>query len=279
MFGDSWVPPDALFDPADGVGPPADAFDVQFRVPVSLAVYVDELAREGRRHELAEFTDLYREIVDATVKHGQRRSGTLGTASRIAARLAITPVIEFEVPGVAGLHPHVHLYVGSRAVDIPDGETVHEVPEAELAEGMWSWVTYQRLLHNLTSERLGLRWGPPRRGAMDEVLDPPYAERMAGWTHPVCPGRWGPRRLLLADAEELELAERSQREAELFPESWRPSPAIPEWEPGQPTRLPDWGFEIPPPTAEELEEERQRMIRQNPHLDPSVFDTLAAPGG
>ena len=268
MFGDSWVTPDVLFDPASS-GPPADAFDVQFRVPVSLAVYVDELAREGRRHELTEFVGLYREVVEETVRHGQRLAGGW-TRARPDARLAITPMIEFEVPGVAGVHPHVHLYVGARAVDVHDGETVHEVLSADLTEGLGAWVIYQRKLHTLTGERLGLRWGPPRPGAMDEVLDPPYAERMAGWTHPVCPGKWGPRRLILADAEELELAERLQREAEQFPETWWPSPTLPEWEPGQPTRLPDTGWApIPAPLPEELAAERERHRRENPHLTSS----------
>ena len=152
MIGDTWIAPNDLFDPATDT-PPADAYDVQYRVPISLAAYADELAREHRDAELAEFIDIYHVVIAETVRFAQRWGGAIASLFNDEIHLSITPVVEMEVPGLEGLHPHAHLYIGAHGIDLHDG-SVREVPRSCMDEGAKAWTVYQRKLHTETRERL-----------------------------------------------------------------------------------------------------------------------------
>ncbi len=216
VYGDTRVPPDVLFDVFDPStpGPPTDAFDVQFRVPISLSLYVSDLATNGREHELAAVQAAYQRVVDETVANVQFEGGHVGhpAGGQAEARLALAVVVEPRVPGIDGLRPHTHVYVGRTAVDVHD-DCPRQVDPARLRGAIFdvTWSFYMNRLWAYTAE-LGLAWGEPRPGAVKEVVDPPYATHLAGQPHGVCPGPWGPRELLLADERHLQARAVTERQ-------------------------------------------------------------------
>ncbi len=214
MLGDTRVPPDVLFDVSDPgtPGPPADAFDVQFRVPISFSMYVTDLAASGRERELAAVQAAYQRVVDETFANVQLEGGYVPhpAGGPAEARLALAVLVEARVPGIDGLRPHAHVYVGRGAVDVHDSPRVVDFAWLRDAVFNVTWSFYLRRLRAYTEE-LGLTWARPRPGAVREVVDPPYAEHIAGEPHGVCPGPWGPRELLLADADYLRDAADAER--------------------------------------------------------------------
>jgi len=216
VLGDTRVPPDVLFDVSDPgtPGPPADAFDVQFRVPISFSLYASDLAANGRERELAAVQAAYQRVVDETFANVQLEGGHVPhpAGGQAEARLALAVLVEPRVPGIDGLRPHTHVYVGRSAVDVHD-DSPRQVDLARLRGAIFdvTWSFYLRRLWAYTEE-LGLTWGEPRPGAVREVVDPPYAEHIAGEPQGVCPGPWGPRELLLADTDYLEGRAEAERQ-------------------------------------------------------------------
>ena len=121
VYGQNRVPPDRLFDPETGA-PPPDAFDVQFRMPLSLSAWVDGLYRDQRWHELADLQGFYETLIDTMVKRVQLMCGYVGAqvGGQEPARLAITTVVEPRIPGLDELRPHAHLYLGGTATRLRD---------------------------------------------------------------------------------------------------------------------------------------------------------------
>lgn len=66
-IGETRVEPRQLFAPEDRAsGPPADALDVQFRAPLSLSLFADDLFRKGREEDGRACFALYEQVMDAT---------------------------------------------------------------------------------------------------------------------------------------------------------------------------------------------------------------------
>ncbi len=65
-----------------------------------------------------------------------------------------------------------------------------------------AWRSHLMRLVEETSDVLGYIWAPlPGHTSADvEIVDPPVAEHVAGHTFGVCPGEYGPREQIMADA-------------------------------------------------------------------------------
>ena len=204
-YGDNHVTPATLFDPRDGAaGPPADALDVQFRLPSSLNTLLDAIAQAGEEDLLDQWRRLYGELADDTalfLQHGgygvdRQRSGAA------PARLAMTPVIHAAVPGFTVARWHIHLYVGAHATSLIDGQVL---PVAR--DNLKTALDCIARPHNIsevlarTTELWGVRWDRPRPGAEQEIVEPPWHDCIESLERGVCPGspRWGARETWVAD--------------------------------------------------------------------------------
>ncbi|HEY2191583.1 MAG TPA: hypothetical protein VGH76_04660 [Actinomycetospora sp.] len=194
------VDPAPLFDLVTGF-PPDDALDVVVPMPLSLAVYMTMLESTGHAAELAVLRKLHIEQTRETVRGIQAGVGALvGAEVDPAARLRITHIVEERVPGVNGLRPHVHAYVGAvlrspiRGRQIPlDVEQLRDLAESSL------FCAHRDGLVAATTERAGLTWGATTWSS-HEVVGPAWlAERTEQARHDdvSCPGPW-PRPQILA---------------------------------------------------------------------------------
>lgn len=196
-FGETWVEPARLFDPADrSGGPPADALDVQFRAPLSFSAFVDDLFATGRDSDGRACFTLYEQVIDRTVEQIQRVGGFVLDEAHVSvpARLDLAAYGEATVPGIDGVRMHHHLYVGTTGVSVRDGRRL-SVDSPRLRRAIHGAVNplYGQILQDLTTDRFGCRWGPPPGGYAFEILDPPMHERIGGQGLGVCPSPWGPR--------------------------------------------------------------------------------------
>lgn len=205
MYGDTHVDPAPLFDPDHGGRPPDDAWDLYFQTPISLSLLGDAYATHGMTYELDQLLDLYAGLAAATVVDVQRQGGYVTGGHRgraVPARLDITALVENAVPGEPTMRLHTHVYVGRTGTALETGER-HPVHPNELREAAnHAWRTYLTRLVNQTSDVLGLDWAPvPGHTSGDvEVVDPPLAEHVADHRFGVCPGAYGPREQVMADA-------------------------------------------------------------------------------
>jgi len=220
-YGDTRVDPRVLFDVDDidggpDAGPPLEAIDVQLRCPVSLSVLLDGMRQAGLDRELDEWDRAYRDLVTETVAKVQLDGGYVahgGHGGEAApARLEMATVVEDTVPGYACSRWHAHLYIGPTAVSLIDGRrwpvALGQLPRA--VENV-SWPFYANRLEALAADLLAVTWGEPQPGAAPEIVDPPWHEHIGAADRGVCPGRWGPRRLLLSDASHLRMAADEER--------------------------------------------------------------------
>ena len=205
MYGDTHVDPAPLFDPEHGGRPPAAAWDVYFHAPISVSLLGDAYAAHGMERELGQLLTLYAGLAAATVTDVQRQGGYVTGGHRgraVPARLEITALVENAVPGEPTLRLHTHLYVGRTATALDTGER-HPVDTSELREAAdFAWAGYLMRLVNQTTDVLGFTWAPlPGHTSGDvEVVDPPMAEHVPSHTFGVCPGEYGPREQIMADA-------------------------------------------------------------------------------
>lgn len=192
--------PAPLFDLVTGF-PPDDALDVVVPIPLSLAVYMTMLESTGHAAELAVLRKLHIDQARETVRGIQAGVGPpAGSAGEPTARLRITHIVEERVPGVNGLRPHVHAYVGAtlrstvRGQQIAlDAEQLRDLAESSL------FAAHRDGLVAATTERAGLTWGPTAWSS-SEVVGPAWlAERTEQARHDdvACPGPW-PRPQILA---------------------------------------------------------------------------------
>ncbi len=199
------VQPRALFDPAHE-GPPEDAIDVQLRLPRSLQVWCADMAAAERWSELQALQDLVETTAQRElVPYAQRMCGRVRpprvshTANDEDAQIAVTAVVEGALPGSAELRPHVHLYIGGTGRRLSDDAVLPtSFDGVRIGAGVAVWQLFSRTL-DAWSEEQGMVWGESSPSGMFEVVDPPLAERAEAAGFVVCPGRWGPRRLILAD--------------------------------------------------------------------------------
>lgn len=236
-YGETRVEPGRLFDlgdpPGTGSGPPADAIDVQFRAPVSLSLLLDAFDAQYQDAAAQTLMAGYQELVAQMLDKLQFECGYIRdhTGSRRPARLELAAFVENVVPGIEKMRLHAHIWVGSTAESLHDGQR-HSLDVGRLHDGINRVVfgTYSRRLETVAEEVADITWGRPRPGAADEIVAPPLHELAAGAERGVCPSPWGPRELLLADQHYLELAAETEQavavdRATRGLDYWTPPPA------------------------------------------------------
>ena len=187
------VDPAPLFDLVTGF-PPDDCVDVTVPMPLSLAIYATMLKSTGHGAELAVLRKLQIELARETVRDVQARIGDLtGAEATTTARVRISHIIEQRVPGVNGLRPHIHAYVGATVRSTGGGapgpvdvERLTALGDSDLFPG------YRNRLVAATAERLGLTWGETAWSSC-EVVGPRWlAERSDQARHDdrSCRGPW-----------------------------------------------------------------------------------------
>lgn len=199
MYGDTHVEPAPLFDLRTG-SPPADALDVYFHPPLSLSLVADMLARYGATTELDQLRQVYADVTQQALVDVQRKAGYVARTG-MPARLELTAIVEDTVPGEPTTRLHSHIYVGRTAVALDTGER-HPLAEDRFHRGVDNaWLSFLTRIIDQTTEVLGLVWMAAPGGPTDdeEVIDPP-PDQWDGHELVVCPGRYGPRAQLLADA-------------------------------------------------------------------------------
>jgi len=195
--------PVPLFDPARE-GPPADTVDIQLRMPRSMQVWVDDLARTGQRHQLADVEGILERLSQELVQTVQRSCGKVEGAWPYAeAQVAVTPVVAGGRcdlrPGSAELRPHMHMYLGATGWRLRDGAPTPILFDS-VKNGSYGsvWGDFFDALRR-ASQDFGHRWDRSGADGAIEIVDPPYAERGEAAGFMTCPGYWGPRRLIMAD--------------------------------------------------------------------------------
>lgn len=217
VYGDSHVDPAVLFDPAGDIGPAADALDVQLRAPISLSLFAAALDRTGNPG-FQSVQQAYEQVMAETMVKLQHCAGYVLAAGRGGfpvsepARLELAILGETAVPGIDTLRLHCHLYVGATAATLTDGAR-WPVDVEGLRRSVYNvlWPFYANRLEAAIELVTGCTWGQPRPGAALEIVDPPFHEHLTDHERGVCPGPWGPRRLLLADEQSLRLAAERER--------------------------------------------------------------------
>lgn len=189
--------PAPLFDLVTGF-PPDDAVDLTIPMPLSLAIHMTMLESTGHPGELAALKKLHIELARETMRSIQARAGDLtGLGADASPRLRITHIIEQRVPGVNGLRPHIHAYVGTTVRN--DGrQTPVDVEQLAALGETDVFPEYRDRLVAGTVERLGLVWGETTWSARELVGPRWLSERTEELRHVAqsCPGPW-PRRQIV----------------------------------------------------------------------------------
>ena len=205
MYGDTHVDPALLFDP-DRQRPPADALDLYFHAPLSLSLIGDAFAHNRMDRELSQLLEVYAGLAAGIIRDVQRQGGYVTGGHRgraIPARLEITAIAHNQVPDQPTMRLHTHLYVGRTAVALDTGER-HPVDLGELTRRRG--LRLGRLPHAAGRRDRPLAWDssgtplPGHHSGDQEIVDPPMAEHIAGHEFGVCPGDYGPREQIMADA-------------------------------------------------------------------------------
>ena len=204
MYGETHVDPVALFDPSREQ-PPTDALDLYFHAPISLSLVGDAFAFNRMDRELDQLLDVYAGLAGGIIRDVQRQGGYVTGGHRgraIPTRLEITAIAHNQVPGEPTMRLHTHIYIGRTAVALDTGER-HPVDLSKLSNAAnFAWRRYLGRLVDDSTQTLGFVWAPlPGHTSGDqEIVDPPMAEHIAGHEFGICPGDFGPREQILADA-------------------------------------------------------------------------------
>ncbi len=204
MYGDTHVEPTLLFDPSREQ-PPGDALDLYFHAPISLSLVGDAFSYNRMDRELGLLLDVYAGLASAVIRDVQRQGGYVTGGHRgraIPARLEITAVAHNEVPDEPTMRLHTHIYVGATAVALETGER-HPVDLDKLHNAAnFAWRGYLTRLVSETAAVLGFVWDalPGRHAGNQEIVEPPMAEHVGDHGFGVCPGDFGPREQIMADA-------------------------------------------------------------------------------
>jgi hypothetical protein len=204
VYGDTHVDPVLLFD-LDRAAPPVDALDLYFHAPISLSLVGDAFAYNGMEHELGLLLELYADLAGGMIRDVQRQGGYVTGGHRgraIPARLEITTLAHNQVAGEPTMRLHTHIYVGRTAVALETGERYPVDLDKLNNAADYAWRGYVGRLVREFTQALGFVWAPlPVHTSGDqEIVDPPMAEHVAGHTFGVCPGDYGPREQIMADA-------------------------------------------------------------------------------
>jgi hypothetical protein len=205
VYGETHVDPVLLFDP-DHDPAPVDALDLYFHAPISLSLVGDAFAFNRMDRELDQLLDVYAGLAGGIIRDVQRQGGYVTGGHRgraIPGRLEITAMAHNQVPGEPTMRLHTHIYVGRTAVALDNSER-HPVDLSELREAAdFAWRRHLGRLVDKTARAMGFVWAPlPGHTSGDEeIVDPPMAEHIAGHEFGVCPGDFGPREQVMADAQ------------------------------------------------------------------------------
>jgi hypothetical protein len=204
MYGETHVDPVALFDPSREQTP-ADALDLYFHAPISLSLVGDAFAYNRMDRERDQLLDVYAGLAAGIIRDIQRQGGYVTGGHRgraIPARLEITAMAHNHVPGESTMRLHTHIYVGRTAAALSTEER-HPVDLGKLSNAAdFAWRRHLGRLVDETARAMGFMWAPlPGRTSGDEeIVEPPMAEHIAGHEFGVCPGDFGPREQVMADA-------------------------------------------------------------------------------
>ncbi|MDN5855696.1 MAG: hypothetical protein L0K86_23215, partial [Actinomycetia bacterium] len=198
-YGDTRVPPRALFNARDphSPGPPADAIDIQFRAPLTVSLLLESyLDESGTTPVTAFLRGTYREVVAKTVSELQFVAGYVAEDSLSwPARLEMATTRHLVNNDETDIRLHHHLWVGRTAVALHDGvrrPVDLDGLRSALAHVVWS--TYLNTLERASTRDLGVSWRSPRPGADAEITDPPLHVGLTGQEDlGICTQPWGPR--------------------------------------------------------------------------------------
>ncbi|MDN5918660.1 MAG: hypothetical protein L0I76_26775 [Pseudonocardia sp.] len=203
MYGDTHIDPAPLFDPSTAA-PPADALDVYFHPPLSLSLVADMFARADVRAELDQLRQVYADITQQALIDVQRKAGYVANSRgrAIPARLELTALVEDTVPGEPSARLHSHIYVGRTAVSLENGERYPLALGGRFSRGVdATYVPFLRRIVDDTTAALGFVWMEQGGPADDQEIIEPPPDQWDGHDLVVCPGGYGPREQLLADAQ------------------------------------------------------------------------------
>lgn len=217
---DEAVEPARLFDPVF-TDPPDDAIDLVVPAPLSLAVYMDSLQHTGHAGVLAGLRDLYAREAAVCAREVQRLCGCIESpAGPERARLALTHIVDDRVPGVAGLRPHVHVYVAATGTALTDGRRAPVDLDALTARADELHLDHRDRLAHATTEGWGLVWGRATPSSPTEIIEPAWpgrsADELLRREEPFCPGVWA-RRQVIAGERRLRQAGAALREGTVAP--------------------------------------------------------------
>ena len=205
VYGDTHVEPARLFDPTREA-PPPDAIDVYFNTPLSLSLLGDAYAHQGMQRDLDKLLDLYMSLGARVVTTLQRQGGYVAGgrpgSQSVPARLALAAMAHNAVPGESTMRLHLHVYVGARASALHDDRQT-SVDQARFDRAVrFAWTDYLGVLERETTRSLGVTWDqvPGRSSTEQEIVDPPMIDHIEGHELGVCPGDFGPRTQVMADA-------------------------------------------------------------------------------
>jgi hypothetical protein len=194
------IDPAPLFDQVTGF-PPDDAVDVTVPMPLTLAFYMTMLESTGHAAELATLRKIYVDEARELARGIQAAIADLtALGEATTARLRITHIVEERVPGVNGLRPHVHAYVGS-TVRSPDGvRTPVDVDALTRLTDTDLLPDARRRIAAVTTQTCGLTWGETTSSSC-EVLEPRWLVDRAARARqeePLCRGPWPRQRQIVA---------------------------------------------------------------------------------
>jgi len=155
--------------------------------------------------ELGRLLEVYAGLAGAIIRDVQRQGGYVTGGHRgraIPARLEITAMAHNQVPDQPTMRLHTHIYIGCSAVALETGER-HPVDLGELTDAAdFAWRGHIGRLRDETARVLGFVWDAAlhRHPSDQEIVDPPMVEHIAGHEFGVCPGDFGPREQIMADA-------------------------------------------------------------------------------
>ncbi|MHC1558960.1 hypothetical protein ACR9E3_08385 [Actinomycetospora sp. C-140] len=194
---------DRLFDPVF-TDPPDDAVDVVVPAPLSLAVWMDSLQHTGHAGVLAALREFYAREAATCARRVQHHGGSVLTADGSEpGHLAITHVVDERVPGVAGLRPHVHVYVGATGRAASGSGRAPVDLDLLTARADELYFEHRDRLATATTDGWGLVWGHATPRSPREIVEPAWpglkADDLLQGGEPFCPGPWSRRQVVAGE--------------------------------------------------------------------------------
>lgn len=229
-YGDAHVVPDELYDATDPTArPPRDAFDVQFRVPVTLNTLLHVLASTSGEAEVDRWEQMYLELAREAELNVQRiaRGVDVERSGLAPVRFATTAVIHNDIAGFDHPRWHVHVFVGATATNLLDGRTVPVHLESLRSDvSDYAYSSYAGKVRDLTTQQWGVQWGYPGDWDVKEIVAPDLVELVDSRDRGVCndPVLSDVAAVVLPDQSLLDLAAQSEATTARARAEGRPKP-------------------------------------------------------